>query len=114
MYIKKRTKTKYIILLPTNTDPKEPMSADDIDRKDRNVGRFTIGCHYVVGLDGYVETGRELDTRGNRRRSYNHNSVYVDIVGTKESINDKQIESIEEILQELQDLYPDAEVLHFE
>lgn len=113
MYIKNRTETKYIILIPTKTKPEEDLGFADIDRRDRNKGAAMCGCHYIIKRDGMVETGRELDTRGHRRRTYNDTAVYVDLVGKEDNFTQAQMEVLPDIVNELEDLYPRAKILNF-
>lgn len=113
MYIKKRNKTDYIIYIPTKTEEHEDLTAHDIDRRDRTNGAISMGSHYLVRRDGMIETGRELDQLGNRRRKYNHCSVFVDLVGMGDNFTKEQLLSLEELSEELKDLYPQATELDF-
>lgn len=111
MYIKNRTETKYIILLPTKT--KANTGFKEIDRRDRDRGAVMCGAHYIIKQDGMVETGRELDKRGHRRRKFNDRAVYIDIVGKDKEFTKAQYAVAPDIIDELRDLYPKAEVLDF-
>lgn len=113
MYIRNRNKTTKIVILGTDTDPKEDLSADDVDRLDRNRGMVMIGCHYLIRLDGMVETGRPLEKRGNRRRTLNPVSVFIDLVGKADHFTTEQLDSLQEIEAELRELYPNAEAFDY-
>lgn len=109
MHILNREQTKHIVILPTYQDPN--LDARELDRIHRNQGCAMIRYHYLIRLDGMVETGRELDKRGNHRRSYNKNSVYVALSGVKDNFNSEMFKELEEIVAELQDLYPHADTI---
>ena len=111
MFIKTRNETNKIIFIATNTEPNETLTTQDIERRDRNKGSLTIGSHYVVQPDGLVETGRPLDQFGQRRRKYNKDSVFVDVVGKYSKYTDAQLQAISEIEDELLDLYPGSELI---
>lgn len=113
MFIKNRIRTDFIIFLSTRTKPDEDIGLKELDRRDRNKGCAMIGSHYILRQDGMVETGRELDKRGHRRRNYNDRAVYVDIVGEDGTFTDAQLEVLPDIEDELRDLYPQAEILDF-
>jgi N-acetyl-anhydromuramyl-L-alanine amidase AmpD len=111
MFIKNRIRTDYIIILPTKTNPDEDIGFKELDRRDRNKGAVMCGSHYIIKRDGMVETSREVDQRGNRRRKYNATAVFVDIVGKDENFTQAQLEALPDIEDELRDLYPPAELL---
>ena len=111
MFIKTRNETNKIIFIATNTEPNETLTTQDIERRDRNKGSLTIGSHYVVQPDGLVETGRPLDQFDQRRRKYNKDSVFVDVVGKYSKYTDAQLQAISEIEDELLDLYPGSELI---
>ena len=111
MFIKNRTKTNNIIVLTTKTEAKEDIGVRELDRLHRDKGCVMVGFHYIIKRDGMVETGRELDKLGHHRRKYNRDSVYVALVGKDDNLTDEQAVSLDEILEELKDLYPEAEVL---
>ena len=56
----------------------------DIDKWHRDKGFIKCGYHYVVRRSGEIEEGRELYEKGAHCLGYNHNSIGVAYVGTKE------------------------------
>lgn len=112
MFIKNRTYTKYIVLVSTMTDAKTDIGFKELDRQHRDKGSVMCNFHYIVRRDGMIETGRELDKLGNHIRSMNKSSVYVCLIGSEENLTQKQHDSLDEIVKELEDLYPDAQVVN--
>ena len=112
MFIKDRIKTYNIIILSSGTEPNEDIGAAELDRRDRDKGCVMIGCHYIIRRDGMVETGRELDKLGHYKRKYNKDSVYVCLIGKEGNFTESQKLVLEDIKDELRDLYPRAQVLY--
>ncbi len=114
MYIKKRIKTQRIVIVPYPlAKGVKDAGLAEIDRDHRNKGRMMCGFHYIIRLDGMIEPARELEQRGNYRRKYNHDSVYVCLVGDEKTFTKEQLASLDEVVEdELLDLWPDAEVIN--
>ena len=79
-------------------------------------GWSDIGYHYVIELDGKVKNGRPLERAGAHVRGYNKNSIGICYVGgmtadmkqPKDTRNDKQKESLLDLLLELKVKFPNA------
>ena len=112
MFIKNRINTRNIVIFPSRTKADQDIGASEIDRKDRDKGCAMIGCHYVIRRDGMVETGRELDKMGHYKRRYNKDSVYVCVVGESGNYTEAQKVVLDDIEDELKDLYPRAEITY--
>jgi len=75
-----------------------------------------IGYHYVVELDGKVKTGRPVQRAGAHVKSYNRSSIGICYVGgmthdmksPKDTRNDEQLKSLEDLLIELKFKFPNA------
>jgi len=75
-----------------------------------------IGYHFVVELDGKVKNGRPLERAGAHVRGFNKNSIGICYVGgmtadmkqPKDTRNDKQRESLINLLIELKEQFPNA------
>jgi len=75
-----------------------------------------IGYHYVVELDGKVKTGRPVQRAGAHVKGYNRSSIGVCYIGgmtkdmksPKDTRNDEQLKSLEDLLIELKFKYPNA------
>lgn len=70
-----------IIIHCTATPAGRPVSVADIDRWHRARGFQSIGYHYVVGLDGRVERGRDIARIGAHCKGHNATSIGVVYVG---------------------------------
>lgn len=55
--------------------------ASDIDRWHRAKGWNGIGYHYVVDLDGTIETGRSISVAGAHCKGHNQNSIGICYIG---------------------------------
>lgn len=108
MHIKHRQETNRIVLYLSS--PEHITSAYDVYYQSRMKGSVDSECHYVIERDGMIDTGRPLDTVGNFRRSMNKDSVFVCLISEGKFPSTKQKTSLKEIIEELQDLYPNAKV----
>ena len=66
---------KRIIIHCSDTPEGRDDTAADIDRWHRAKGWDGIGYHYVVRLDGTIETGRPLERPGAHCAGYNQSSI---------------------------------------
>lgn len=55
--------------------------ASDLDRWHRSRGWNGIGYHFVILLDGTVETGRPLERQGAHVRGHNKDSIGICYIG---------------------------------
>jgi len=72
---------KRIILHCSATPPGMDIGADTIREWHLHRGWSDIGYHYVIRLDGIIETGRPLNVMGAHVRGHNRNSVGICYVG---------------------------------
>ena len=70
-----------IIIHCTATPEGRSVSVETIRRWHRARGFADIGYHYVIGLDGTVQTGRPEDTQGAHCAGHNAGSIGVCYVG---------------------------------
>lgn len=85
--------------------------AKDIDRMHKQRGFNQIGYHYIIDLDGTVETGRPLtsfgahcNTKGFSGSSYNKHSIGICYIGGLDSNGkpaDTRTEAQKQVLHEL-------------
>jgi len=87
-------------------------------RGKRGNGWRGIGYHYVIRRDGGVEDGRPLDTAGAHAKGHNENSIGICMVGgvdkdnkPQSSFTKKQWATLDPLVRNLVDDYPEAEVL---
>ena len=70
-----------IILHCSATRERQAFTAKDIDLWHRRQGFQMIGYHYVILLDGTVETGRPLEQPGAHTYGHNANSIGICYIG---------------------------------
>lgn len=70
-----------IILHCSATREGQAFTAKDIDLWHRRQGFQMIGYHYVILLDGTVETGRPLEQPGAHTYGHNANSIGICYIG---------------------------------
>jgi N-acetylmuramoyl-L-alanine amidase len=101
----------------TATPEGRPYSIDAI-RKDHITRGFSdIGYHFVVGLDGVVRDGRQIERVGAHTRGHNDTSVGICYVGglgpdkrPKDTRTDAQKESLYALTEALLARFPGATV----
>jgi N-acetylmuramoyl-L-alanine amidase len=97
-------------------------TAKDIDtwhkeRGFRRSGKFkfntdltSIGYHFVIKVDGEVETGRDEAEVGAHAYGYNMDSVGICVIGT-DKFSDAQWKSLAHLVRDLEVKYPQADVM---
>jgi N-acetylmuramoyl-L-alanine amidase len=92
----------------------------EVDAWHRHRGFLMVGYHYIIKRDGLLETGRDADAVGARARGFNSTSISVSLVGgvtekdvaiSENNFTDAQWVTLEALIKQLTELYPDAEVL---
>lgn len=95
------------------------VTAADINKMHIARGFKKIGYHYVVRLDGTVETGRKENEIGAHAKGYNANSIGVCYVGglasdgktPKDTRTHAQKSALKKLLHTLKQRYPDARIV---
>ncbi|MDE7385833.1 MAG: N-acetylmuramoyl-L-alanine amidase [Muribaculaceae bacterium] len=106
-----------IIVHCTATPAGRPVSVADVDRWHRERGFDGIGYHYLIGLDGTVYPGRDIERAGAHCLGRNARSIGVCYVGGLDS-NMKpcdtrtpaQRQALVELLRQLRRQYPGAAI----
>lgn len=118
MTIRKRQWTSYIVIHCSATSPTHDVGVSDIRSWHLRRGWSDVGYHYVIRRDGRVEPGRAPDRIGAHVSGHNHHSVSVCLVGGVDSkgrpannYTDEQWESLEQVVNQLAQHYPYAEVV---
>lgn len=96
-----------------------PTRAKDIDRWHRQQGWLRIGYHFVIPVDGTVETGRPLDQAGAHVQGWNRSTIGICLVGGLDpatrhpspAFAPVQLTALEGLLRDLLRDHPGAEVL---
>lgn len=94
------------------------VKAAEIDRWHRERGFRCIGYHYVVGLDGRIERGRQESETGAHCKGHNARSIGVCYVGglssdgkvALDTRTDEQRVALTELIMGLKERYPGARV----
>lgn len=99
----------------TATPAGRPVGRDTVDSWHRQWGWSGIGYHYLVGLDGTVETGREEARMGAHCQHHNAHSIGICYVGGTDSQGhpadtrtEAQRLALRRLLSELRGRYPKA------
>lgn len=97
----------------------QAVNAKEIDRWHRQRGFRKIGYHYVITLDGTVETGRPLSEAGAHVVDHNAQTIGICLAGgidpktkkSKATYTKAQWASLEKLVKELKATYKRAEVV---
>lgn len=106
-----------IIIHCSATKEGHPFFAADIDRWHKAQGWSGIGYHYVIDIDGKVETGRAEHQTGAHTKGHNANSIGICYIGgldrdgkPKDTRTPEQRKSLAELVARLKAKYPKATV----
>lgn len=115
----RRRSTDYIVVHCSDTY--ETMDIDAATIRKWHVeerGWSDIGYHKVILRDGTVEQGRPDADSGAHARNYNSKSIGICLVGGRgdddqaaDNFTDAQFDSLRDLLSELKDKHPNAEIL---
>jgi N-acetylmuramoyl-L-alanine amidase len=99
---------KRIVLHCAATKPSQDIDADTIREWHLARGWSDIGYHYVIKLDGIVESGRPLSLMGAHARGHNKNSVGICYIGgldykgkPQDTMNGRQVDSFKRLVYAL-------------
>jgi N-acetylmuramoyl-L-alanine amidase len=114
---------KIIVHCSATREGDNSINAEVIDRWHKKRGWKGIGYHFVVLIDGSIETGRMINKCGAHTKGMNCKSIGVCYIGGVESErNDKgkysakdtrtpeQIATLLELLRLLKKIYPEAKI----
>lgn len=112
-------KINLIVVHCSATPEGRDVTAADINKMHIARGFKKIGYHYVVRLDGTVETGRKENEIGAHANGYNANSIGVCYVGglasdgktPKDTRTPAQKSALKKLLHTLKQRYPDARIV---
>lgn len=120
--MKQREETKYIVVMSTGTYPEENITSGQAYMKDIKNGFLGPCFHYFIEPDGNVECGRELEEFAAGLKRHNKHSVIIKWSGGKDkrlkrladNMTAAQEAVLPEIVDELRDMFPDAEVISYD
>jgi len=112
-----RTITK-IIIHCTATPEGRPVTVKEVDTWHRQRGFQKIGYHFLIGLNGEIGKGREIEEIGAHCEGQNANSIGICYVGglakdgktPKDTRTEAQKTSLLSLIKELKQKYPQATV----
>lgn len=109
---------KEIIIHCSATVENAKFDWEDIDRWHKAKGWSGIGYHYVITLDGKIQSGRDLEKIGAHAKGRNRHSVGVCYIGglsgqrvAKDTRTDAQKQALIDLLSWLKIEYPEANIL---
>lgn len=110
---------KYIIVHCTATTEGRQFTKKDVDYWHKQKGYRCIGYHYLVGIGGEVEQGRQEHEIGSHCLNHNSHSLGVCYVGGLDKITRQpkdtrtylQKLALKKLLKQLKDKYPNAEIV---
>jgi len=106
-----------IIIHCSATREGQDISAATIDEWHKDRGWSGIGYHYVIGLNGLIEYGRNINKTGAHVKGYNTGSIGICYIGgcdadmnPKDTRTPEQIATLLEFLRILKKLHPNATI----
>ncbi|ADV88574.1 N-acetylmuramoyl-L-alanine amidase [Vibrio fluvialis] len=112
--VRKRETTAHIAVIFTKTG-RQVLSDWDVVLADRKRGVLGHGAHHLILRDGENYPTRDHAVYGNVELecdSYNDDSVFIRVVGDRDTMTDAQCDALEDVIADLQEAYPDAEVVY--
>ena len=114
---KSKRSINMIVVHCTATEEGKEYSVADVRRWHLKRGFSDIGYHYLIGLDGKVHEGRNVNISGAHTKGYNAHSIGVCYVGgldkahkAKDTRTKAQKESLLRLLKDLKKIYPHASI----
>ncbi len=109
---------KIILHCSATREGDDSVNVEVIDRWHKARGWRGCGYHYVVLIDGKIESGRMIDEVGAHVKNMNKSSIGVCYIGgvekdgktPKDTRTEKQKESLLLLLQTLKKMFPNATV----
>ena len=114
---------KIIVHCSATREGDNSINAEVIDRWHKKRGWKGIGYHFVVLIDGSIETGRMINKCGAHTKGMNCKSIGVCYIGgvesernnkgkysAKDTRTPEQIATLLELLRLLKKIYPDAKI----
>lgn len=114
---KSRRQIDGIVIHCTATKPGQDLTVEDVRRIHKAQGWSDIGYHYLIRLDGRIETGRDVDIIGAHVSGHNAHTIGVCYVGGLDADGkpcdtrtSNQKESLLNLLKMLRAAYPKATI----
>ena len=111
-------KINLIVVHCTATSAGRKVTAAEIDTWHKARGFKSIGYHFVVGLDGYIELGRPVGEPGAHAKWFNRYSIGVAYVGgldgegkAADTRTSEQKTALVRLLRHLKSRFPEARIV---
>ena len=101
---------KEVIIHCSDTPNGRDTSATDIHRWHKEKGWDGIGYHYVIRVDGILESGRPDYWTGAHAKGHNTNSIGICMIG-RDEYNKDQWDLLERLVKQKMVEYPGVKVL---
>lgn len=101
---------KYLVVHCSDTPDNEPLTARDIHAMHLGFGWHGVGYHRVINRTGVIENGRPDYWIGAHVYGHNEISLGVCLIG-RTQFTDMQFASLETVLREWTQRFPNAEVV---
>lgn len=112
---KSKRRIDEIVVHCTASKPNVDLNVDDVRKMHKKQGWSDIGYHYLIRLDGRIETGRDVDIIGAHVEGHNAYTIGVCYVGgldkngnPYDTRTENQKASLLSLLIDLKKLYPKA------
>ena len=113
----KMRKIDKIIIHCSATPEGRAVTVQEIEKWHRDKGYNGIGYHYIVGLNGEVWKGRDINLIGAHTKGYNSNSIGICYVGgvdksmkAKDTRTPAQKVALHNLVKDLKKQYPKASI----
>ena len=112
---KSKRRIDEIVIHCTASEPNVDLNVADVRKMHKKQGWSDIGYHYLIRLDGRIETGRDVDIIGAHVEGHNAHTIGVCYVGgldkngnPYDTRTENQKASLLSLLIDLKKLYPKA------
>lgn len=117
-YNKMTRDIKYIVVHETDTPNGKYFDVDDVERWHKERGEWGpskitkkyVGYHWIILIDGTVQSGRHPDEVGVHAKGYNSNSLGICLVG-RGKYTQAQWDSLQSLLGALQGQYNSVKII---
>mgnify|MGYP003656410791 CR=1 FL=1 len=108
--MKERKETINIVIHCADTPPEMDIGAKEITDWHKERGFRDIGYHYVIRLDGTIESGRDVGVIGAHVKGHNDDSLGICVVG-RGDLTPEQDANLYELIRLIKRTHTDAEVI---
>ena len=106
----KKNDVSYLVVHCSDTPNTDNLKAIDIHKMHLSFGWEGIGYHKIICQDGEIQEGRPSYWVGAHVYKYNNQSLGVCLIG-KNNFNQKQLDSLFELLKSWKLEYPNAKIV---